>query len=101
MTSGEDQFIALAFVFIIGVFVVMFIQPARIAQAIGALRHKAGGIESARNEDTYVPPDLLRHSPGVTKGDARKQRVKRSPHYPLKSDSLLMLRLGRPGMCRW
>ena len=107
MTSGEDQFIALVFVLILGVLVVMFIQPvravtaARIAQAIGALRHEAGGIESATNEDTYVPPDLIRRHPGVAKGYARKQRVRRSPHYPLKPDRLLMLRLGRPGMCRW
>ena len=102
MTSGEDQFIALVFVFIIGVLVVMVIQPAaRIAQAIGALRHEAGGIESATNDDPYVPPDLIRNHPGVAKGYARKQRVRRSPHHPLKPDRLLMLRLGRTGMCRW
>ncbi len=107
MTSGEDQFIALVFVFILGVLVVMFIQPvravtaARIAQAIRALRHETGGIESATNEDTYVPPDLIRNHPGIAKGYQKRRWLRRSTHYPLKPDRLLMLRLGRPGMCRW
>ena len=94
MTSGEDQFIAFVFVFIIGVLVVMFIRH-------GALKHEAGGIERATYEDTYVSPDLLRHHSKLLKGYVRKQRARRSPHHPLKPDSLLMLRLGRPGMCRW
>jgi hypothetical protein len=101
LTSGEDQFIALVFVFIIGVLVVMLIQPARIAQAIGALRHEAGGIESETNEDTYVPPDLIRNHPGIAKGYQKRRWLRRSPHCPLKPDRLLMLRLGRTGMCRW
>ncbi len=44
----------------------------RVAQAIAALETSVSqatqsAIEAETNEDTYVPPDLIKHSPGVAK----------------------------------
>lgn len=49
----------------------------RVAQAIAALGNPVvaqaaqSALEGETNENTYGPPDLLRHSPGVTKGYLR------------------------------
>jgi hypothetical protein len=69
--------------------------PERVAQAIAALTTSVSqatqsAIEAETDEDTYVPPDLVRHNPGVAKVWASVDRsagtpTLRSPSYNVTS----------------
>jgi hypothetical protein len=45
--------------------------PTFQSAAGGPSQANQAAIEAETNEDTYAPPDLIRHSPGVAKGYAR------------------------------
>ena len=43
----------------------------QLRSSVGLSQATQAALEAETNEDTYAPPDLIKHSPGVAKGYCR------------------------------